>query len=271
MNLENPGQNTLQNENIRNYRSLRQFVGFLGILLPSVLLLGNLISHQIERSTCAILPESVSGYYYTPLRGVFVGILCAIGVFLVAYIGPKWDRWITDLAGGLAIVVALCPTKPTQLTQAQLKALKAKHLPISCGSVAHLSSVQNIVGDIHLGAACCLFILLAWMSLRFANKLPPWTNWWPERLDSKSDLLFKLCGSMIIICVIGAAVANFTISSSLPVLFTFEGIAVISFAISWLVKGLITEANPDNRLYNLIKRYVPTWTPRTQQRMRSQK
>ncbi len=55
---------------------------------------------------------SVSAYYYTPVRSVFVGTLCAMGVCLIAIKGrdrPREDLML-NLAGMCAPVVALCPT-----------------------------------------------------------------------------------------------------------------------------------------------------------------
>jgi hypothetical protein len=55
---------------------------------------------------------SISAYYYTPVRGVFVGTLTAMGVCLIAIKGrdrPREDLML-NLAGMCAPVVALCPT-----------------------------------------------------------------------------------------------------------------------------------------------------------------
>lgn len=53
-----------------------------------------------------ILQGSVSGYYYTGVRDVLVGSLCAIGVFLFSYSGyDDWDKWLTNAAGLFAIGV----------------------------------------------------------------------------------------------------------------------------------------------------------------------
>ena len=55
---------------------------------------------------------SISAYYYTPVRSVFVGTLCAMGVCLIAIKGrdrPREDLML-NLAGMCAPVVALSPT-----------------------------------------------------------------------------------------------------------------------------------------------------------------
>src|SRR3954452_4355983 len=56
--------------------------------------------------------DSISSYFYTPVRGVFVGTLNAMSVCLIAIKGrdrPREDLML-NLAGMCAPVVALCPT-----------------------------------------------------------------------------------------------------------------------------------------------------------------
>jgi hypothetical protein len=53
---------------------------------------------------------SLSGYYYTPVRNVFVGTLVAIGVGLIALKGnTDWEDTLLNLAGACAPVVAFVP------------------------------------------------------------------------------------------------------------------------------------------------------------------
>jgi hypothetical protein len=56
---------------------------------------------------------SISAYYYTPARAVFVGSLCALGASLIAYKGhsPEEDV-LLGFSGLMAFVVALVPTVP---------------------------------------------------------------------------------------------------------------------------------------------------------------
>ena len=82
------------NQLIVSYMFLRQTVGWIGTLLPAVLIVG------VAVSSAASLPGSMSGYYYTDMRNIFVGALCALGVFLGAYAGyDDVDRSITDIHG----------------------------------------------------------------------------------------------------------------------------------------------------------------------------
>ena len=56
---------------------------------------------------------SISAYYYTPARTVFVGSLCALGASLIAYKGhsPEEDV-LLNFSGFMAFVVAMVPTVP---------------------------------------------------------------------------------------------------------------------------------------------------------------
>ena len=69
--------NKLENERslVFSYLTLRKAVGFLGIAFPFVLSLGALILFQTG------IQSSISSYYHTYMRDVFVGTLCVIGFF----------------------------------------------------------------------------------------------------------------------------------------------------------------------------------------------
>jgi hypothetical protein len=56
---------------------------------------------------------SISAYYYTPARTVFVGSLCALGASLVAYKGHSSEEDVLlNFSGFMAFVVAMVPTVP---------------------------------------------------------------------------------------------------------------------------------------------------------------
>jgi hypothetical protein len=123
---------------IINYKYLRKAVGWIGILLSFVLLVGNIV-------ISGELPGSVSGYYYTGIRNVLVGALCVLGVFLMAYAGyDELDGWITNLAGLFALSVAFFPT-------------------------THPSFHPKIIGDFHYFFAAASMISLALMAPRRAS------------------------------------------------------------------------------------------------------
>ncbi len=237
-----------QNQLVINYLYLRKTVGWIGTLLPVVLIAGNALFFTTT------LPDSMSSYYYTSMRNVFVGSLCALGVFLIAYSGyDDWDRWITNIAGFGAIGVAFCATKPT-VCGAPARTCVAP-------AVRTLSTEQNVVGTIHLVFAAIAFIALGVMALRFA-KLPSseerrarGLGGWlrsalglPQRgqddprtpAGKRDGAIFRSCGIAILGCVVLAILGNFlpqSFKNDVPVLFIFEALAVFAFGISWFVKG----------------------------------
>jgi hypothetical protein len=90
---------------LNTYRYLRIAMPLLlFMLLTSVVI-------QIYSSTPDCWQRSVSAYYYTPARAVFVGSLIAVGVCLIVYRGNTDAEDVAlNVSGFLAIVVALVPT-----------------------------------------------------------------------------------------------------------------------------------------------------------------
>lgn len=87
---------------------LRQRVGVaaIGVALPVVLWVGAMLLEG------ASLQSSLSAYYYTSMRDVFVGALFAIGVALYLYRGfSPVENVVLSAAGVLAVCVALFPTQ----------------------------------------------------------------------------------------------------------------------------------------------------------------
>jgi hypothetical protein len=199
---------------------MRVLIGVIAVLLPFALILANwIIGHGVQ--------SSVSGYYYTPMRNLFVGSLCAIGVFLVSYDGYDLaDRAITDVAGLCAICIACFPTTPAAPT-----------------------ARQALIGDLHLTFACTAFVLLSLMAFRFAKRqpTPPGLTWW-RRVeyafgftgpgDSQAlaweRVVYRVSGGMILTCVILIYPLSAAAAHSLLVL---ETIMLAAFGLSWFVKG----------------------------------
>ncbi len=78
---------------------LRRVVGLLGVSLPLVLVI------------IAGERESISAYYHSPARDVFVGWLVAIAVCLAAYRGfDAADAWCARVAAAGLLVLTFSPT-----------------------------------------------------------------------------------------------------------------------------------------------------------------
>jgi len=197
-----------------SYLTLRKAIGVLGISLPFILSLGALIVFKTGFQT------SISGYYYTGMRDVFVGTLCAIGVFLFSYKGyERKDDLAGNFASVSAIGVALFPTAP----------------------VNDPTSLQEIISNVHLVFAALFFLTLAYFSLCLFTKSEA----------TKPRTAMKRCRNLVYIvfgCIIVASIVLIVVHGFLPAnikqavsaynpVYWLESIAVVSFGISWLTKG----------------------------------
>jgi hypothetical protein len=182
--------------------ALHMLIGGLCISLPLVLTIGNFVSAGTAP------PGSLSGYYYTDMRNYFIGGLCALGIFLLAYRGhERLDTLITDGAGMSLIMVALCPTRP-----------------LAVGS--HLTVRQNVVGDLHDLFAIIAPLALGVMALRLARARRQ-----PE------VAIHRACAATIFSCVLFAIVSSFifkSIDANPRALLMCEVAAMLASGTSWL-------------------------------------
>jgi len=195
-----------------SYLTLRKAIGIVGISLPFALALGYVLAGG------AGIVSSVSGYYWTAMRDVLVGSLCAIGVFLLSYRGYETtDDVAGDLACVLALGVALCPTAP----------------PVGA------TAAQLLVGKLHFGFAAGLFLVLAFFSLVLFRKTDPSASPTPRKLQR--NVVYTVCGYVILACIaLAAGVSLFADDSPIKRLrpvFWLEATAIVAFGVSWLTKG----------------------------------
>lgn len=195
---------------VLSYLSLRKAVGIIGLALPFVLALGRILLQG-----CG-LQSSISSYYYTDVGDVFVGALCAIGVFLGSYrYGPK-DEIAGRLACVFAIGVALLPTTPEGVATCR----------------------EQIIGTFHLAFAALLFLTLAYFCLKLftlTNQPKPT----PRKLQRNT--VYRVCGYAILASILLIAVAAIPAVCRricwLKPRFWLESVAVVAFGVAWLVKG----------------------------------
>ena len=89
------------------YLTLRKAVGAIALLLPFAMA----IPWWLLRDHA--LQTSISDYYYTGMRNLFVGSLCAIAMFLLCCRGfDRKDEVAGMLSALCALGVALFPTTP---------------------------------------------------------------------------------------------------------------------------------------------------------------
>ena len=197
---------------IISWLELRRLIGFIGIVHPVLLYLGGVIIFSTG------LQSSMSAYYYTGMRGVFVGLGFVIGFFLLSYKGyDKQDRIVSAVAGGASIVVALFPAAPDFAPTDQ----------------------QKLIGIVHVISAFIFLLALSYFCLMLFPKSGDAT---PTPAKLKRNRIYRVTGIIIILCL--AFVGFYFIPTPFqalikpyhPVYFA-ELISFWAFGAAWVVKG----------------------------------
>ena len=234
---------------VLSYLAVRRALGLLGLALPLVLWL-------YATPYGGGMRPSISEFYHSHMGDVFVGILCAIGVFLFSYQGyPRQpgerlsDKWVAMVAGLGALGVALFPVRPPDAAVA-CDAGPRYDVMQGVGRIAFNCPVAaevhwRALPILHFASALVFFVCLAIFALvlfpkgrRRADGRIRWTA--PE------NLVYLLCGLAILTAIVALGVyagltriAQETAAAlrARDYVFWWETVAVVAFAVSWLVKG----------------------------------
>lgn len=190
-----------------SYLTIRRIVGALGFLLPIVVSVG-----CVTIGSCTGLLPSISEYYGTDMRNVFVGVLFTIGFFLFAYRGH--DR-VDDIAGDFGFVFAFAIAL----------------FPVTSDSAT--------VRAIHFISALGLFSVLSFFCLVLFTRTSKDKRPTMEKLFRNK--IYRACGIAILLSIVLIAVYHFFLShtavANLKPIFWLETIALWAFGWSWFVKG----------------------------------
>jgi hypothetical protein len=189
-----------------SYLALRKAVGWIGILLSFALMFGGFLIFGGQ------FPEkSISFYYYTGMRNVLVGALCAISLFMFFYTGyDKRDDWAGNFAGLFAIGIAWFPTTE--------------------------SGPTDLIGLFHFICAVLFFLTLIVFSVFLFTLRSNHPT--PQKL--MRNKIYRLCGIIMAACLIAIAIYFIFIESpgsTSCFVFWAEMIALVAFGFSWLTKG----------------------------------
>ena len=222
------------NDLVVSFLAVRRSIGVLGLFLPVSLTLYGLFSAD------GIL-ESMSAYYYSPMREVFVGTLCALAVFLWTYEGYRpepgevlSDRVVARVASLGAAGIALLPTAPLLIFGGET-APEVETPPVIC------TITQCLLGDIfasviHFISAAAFFGAMAVFFLFQFTK---------GRVGSAQQRaahrIYLTCGMVIVVALALIGVVQFTglrdaLAGARPV-FWLEVAASVAIAVGWMTKG----------------------------------
>lgn len=143
---------------VQTYFSLRVALGSLALGLPLALFLAGAFLQGIR------LQPSISAYYHSDARDVFVGALWAIGLGLIAYKGfSRREDWALNIGGVLACCVALFPMPPEDALRCTLAGDIPAHLATS--SLYDRTSWQVLQAKLHFPAAVSFYIALGFVMM----------------------------------------------------------------------------------------------------------
>ncbi len=257
---------------LASYLTMRKGIGCLGLALPFILAIGGMLLNG--QGNGQGIRSSISAYYHTGMGDVFVGTICAIGIFLFAYKGyePEDDR-VGDFAFFCAVGLALFPTIPDMgdpsrgigliLSPATLDIVepsRAACLALGSDLLALFpsllelclnlketsgSGLEKIIAVAHGVFAAGFFLTLAYFSLFLFTK----SDREMTRKKRQRNIVYRACGYVILLAialiVLGGLIlylellpdATVRMVKSLDPLFWLESIAIVAFSVSWLVKG----------------------------------
>jgi hypothetical protein len=205
-------------ELVVSYLTLRQMIGWIGLLMPIAVRLGALVFEGIHST------NSISAYYYTGMRDVFVSTLVLVGALLTCYRTPsKSDNLVAIIAGLAAIGIGLFPMDPIYAPEILLN-----HPAMATGACY----VNRGILKYHF-IFVTIFFALSFYLVYF--RFRAFTSANPTTQKVARNKIYRLCGVAMLVSFV--AIGLFDLSHKDASIFWPETVAVVAFATAWLVKG----------------------------------
>jgi hypothetical protein len=167
---------------LKTYRYLR--IGMIGavVLLGVSILLESSHAHNAVTNAEWCLQDSISAYYFTPVRAIFVASMFIVGFALIAYKGHNvWEDFLLNIAGMFAPIVAIVPTT----TVGDCWSIEPSPLPVTGeGSLANwvVTNIDNNIDALLIvGSFAVLVAFVIWRVTKRDPKrldeIQPGTGW----------------------------------------------------------------------------------------------
>ena len=219
------------NDLVFSYVTLRNLIGFSGILLPIVLVI---FSRREEHEK--VIQGSISAYYYTSVGDIFVIVVCILSAFLLTYKGYRTlEKVLLSIASVSGFGLTMFPTAWKEGMLA-----RSAHVP------------RNVVPkifqlEIHWVFAGLFFISLSLISIFFFTKTRQKnviTRGTDQHLTQKSwrNIVYITMGCIMLVCMTVILIYSVVdpvqkFFGDFSLIFCMETVAVFAFGVSWITKG----------------------------------
>lgn len=211
----------------RTFITQQRVIGLLSFFLPVFLASWSVLNGTPIRG-------SLSEYYYTPVRDIFVGTLAALSLFLWSYRGYhpdnpglRMDRIVAKIASVSAALVALAPLRPRQDGECTL-------LQCVMGEL-NADLLHNVAAAIFLAALATFCLILFPMSSIDAPGM------------GRRLVIYGISGAIIVMVLLLMVLWKF-----LPVdvyfalgrykpIYILESLALFAFGVAWLLRSRVVE------------------------------
>ena len=212
-----------------SFLTLRQMIGAIGLLMPFLVRLGGHVFEHISTT------DSISAYYYTGMRDVFVSTLVLVGILMACYRTPRmFDNVLSTITGLAAIGIGLFPMSPVfaQEILRRFPDMDDKRCYVNRGILGY-----HFIFVAAFFPLCCFRV-----TFRFTALTPP--N--PSREMRWRNFVYRVCGVVMLLSFIAIGVLFFRGKGES--IFWPETAAVVAFGVAWLVKGqTILKDKPGSR------------------------
>lgn len=220
------------NDLLVSYKTLRNFIGFSGILLPIML-----IVFTTRAENDLVIQGSISDYYYTSAGDIFVIVICILSGFLITYKGYQtFEKVLLFTAAVCGFGLTLFPTKFKNTLSVDGVHIKREEVTLLFDKV-----------ELHWVFAGLFFICLSLISILFFTKSSDQTKLVEKdagKITQKSwrNMVYVSMGYLMLACI-GFIVVYSSVSSvklffgDLSMIFILETVAVFAFGVSWITKG----------------------------------
>lgn len=236
-----PGE--LQRHITQTYINLRVGIAIMGFAFPIILWIGGRMFAGDQ------LQASMSDYYHTRMRDVFVGILIAIGSFLYLYRGfSKGENIALNLAGIFAAGVALLPNAAFDSTVERM-------------DIFSLTPIAPHTHHLHVVCAVSFFLSIAYVCMFRAKDSLRLID--DDTVAARYRRIYTFFGILMVVApAIVAGLAYFhqqILENKTNVVFFVEAGAVWVFSAYWLVKTCEFSRYPERVEITLIKEGRYPW------------